>query len=60
MNILWDWHKKFVLPDAEQNAAVNPTSDSIQIVVVEPNMKPYKKIIPNKLDAMREIVGGLY
>ncbi len=49
--------EKFV-KDAERNAEINPTSDTIQIVVVEPNIKPYKKTIPNTLEAMREIVGG--
>jgi hypothetical protein len=43
---------------ADQNAKLNPTSDSIQIVVVEPNKKPYKMTIPNELVSMQEIVGG--
>ena len=43
---------------AEQDAQENPTSDSIQIVIVEPMKKPYKKTIPNTLEAMNEIVGG--
>jgi hypothetical protein len=29
---------------AEDNAAANPTSDLIQVVVVEPMTKPYKKM----------------
>jgi hypothetical protein len=49
---------KEVLDKAEANAAENPTSDFIQVVIVEPFMKPYKKIIKNDLDAMKEIVGG--
>jgi len=44
--------------EAEQDAKENPTSDSIQVVIVEPNKKPYKKTIPNTLEAMKEIVGG--
>jgi hypothetical protein len=28
------------------------------VVIVEPMKKPYAKIIPNTLDAMRDIVGG--
>jgi len=43
---------------AKQNAKENPTSDEIQIVVVEPDKIPYKKMIPNELGAMKEIVGG--
>lgn len=43
---------------AEDNAASNPTSDLIQVVIVEPNKKPYKKLIPNELEAFNEIVGG--
>jgi hypothetical protein len=49
---------KKVVEEAKANAAANPTSDHIQIVVVEPNKKPYKKLIPNKLESMNEIVGG--
>jgi hypothetical protein len=47
-----------VVEEAEENAAKNPTSDFIQIVVVEPNRKPYVKEIPNTLEAMQDIVGG--
>lgn len=47
-----------VVHEAARNARQNPTSDLIQIVVVEPFKKPYKKIIPNTLEAMRKIVGG--
>jgi hypothetical protein len=43
---------------ADQDAKKNPTTDSIQVVVVEPNKKPYKKTIPNELVAMQELVGG--
>jgi hypothetical protein len=43
---------------AEEDAKDNPTSDDIQIVVVEPMKKPYKKTIPNTLEAMQEIVAG--
>jgi hypothetical protein len=35
-----------------------PASESIQIVVVKPNRKPFKKIIPNTLEAFKEIVEG--
>lgn len=49
---------KKVVDEAEANAAENPTSDFIQIVVVEPNRKPYVKEIPNTLEAMEDIVGG--
>lgn len=47
-----------VVEEAEENAAANPTSEEIQIVVVEPNKKPYKVKIENTLDAMQAIVGG--
>jgi hypothetical protein len=47
-----------VAEEAEKDALVNPTSADIQIVVVEPNKKPYKKMMPNTLEAMNEVVGG--
>lgn len=47
-----------VVQNAEQNAINNPTSDMIQVVIVEPFKKPYKKTIPNTLAAMKKIVGG--
>jgi hypothetical protein len=47
-----------VVADAEANAAKNPTSDEILIVVVEPNKKPYKGMMNNSLEAMNAIVGG--
>ena len=47
-----------VVDKAEKNAAMNPTSEEIQVVIVEPNKKPYKKTIPNTLSAFNDIVGG--
>lgn len=47
-----------IVKEAEKNAEINPTSDEIQIVVVEPNKKPYAKMIPNDLEAMQGIVNG--
>jgi hypothetical protein len=47
-----------VVDKAEVNAALNPTSEKIQVVIVEPNKKPYTKIIPNELAAFNDIVGG--
>lgn len=47
-----------VVQEADANAAANPTSKEIQIVIVEPNKRPYKKMIPNTLAAMKEIVEG--
>jgi Domain of unknown function (DUF3846) len=47
-----------VVDKAEINAAMNPSSEQIQVVIVEPNKKPYKKIIENRLEAMNDIVGG--
>jgi hypothetical protein len=47
-----------VVQDAEANQEMNPSSDFIQVVIVEPFKKPYKKTIPNNLDAMQAIVNG--
>jgi hypothetical protein len=47
-----------VVDKAEENAAMNPTSEQIQVVIVEPNKKPYAKLIDNGLAAMNDIVGG--
>ena len=44
--------------EAEADAKRNPTSDKLQIVVVEPEEKPYKLIIDNELEAFNKIVGG--
>ena len=49
---------KRVVEEAEANAIQNPTSNEIQIVIVEPDKKPYKAIIDNGLDAFQKIVGG--
>lgn len=49
---------KRIVDEAEQDAEKNPTSEEIQIVVVEPQKTPYKKTIPNNLEAMHDIVGG--
>jgi len=46
------------IEEAEIDAKRNPTSDELQIVVVEPNEKPYKIIIENQLEAFNKIVGG--
>jgi hypothetical protein len=43
---------------AEKDAEINPATDEIQVVVCEPLKKPYKKIIPNTLESMQEIVDG--
>ena len=47
-----------VVQEAEANQEKNPSSDLIQVVIVEPFKKPYKKTIKNELAAMKEIVGG--
>jgi hypothetical protein len=49
---------KRVVEEAEANAIQNPTSNEIQIVIVESDKKPYKAIIENELDAFQKIVGG--
>lgn len=53
IKLAFDYVKK-----ANEDAEKNPTSDSIQVVVVEPMKKPYKKTIPNTLEKMQELVGG--
>jgi hypothetical protein len=47
-----------VVEEAEANAAENPTSEEILVVIVEPMKKPYQKVIPNNLEAFKDIVGG--
>lgn len=47
-----------VVQEAEKDAEKNPTSELIQVVIVEPFKKPYKKVIPNKLETFNKIVGG--
>jgi hypothetical protein len=47
-----------VVDKANADAKVNPKSDKIQILVVEPLKTPFKKTIKNDLDAMKEIVDG--
>lgn len=49
--------KKYV-QEAEINAAVNPSSHEIQVVIVDPGEKPYKKIIPNTAAAFNDVVAG--
>jgi hypothetical protein len=49
---------KIIVEQAEADAMQNPTSDAIQVVVVEPMKKPYIKTIPNTLEAMKDIVEG--
>ena len=46
------------IEEAEIDAKRNPTSEQLQIVVVEPEEKPYKLIIDNELEAFNKIVGG--
>ena len=57
LQMLLDVARK-VVRETEANAAANPSTDEILVVVVEPGKKPYKKVIPNSLDSMKEIVGG--
>ena len=49
---------KTYVEQAEKDAKINPASDQIQVVVVEPQKKPYKDYIPNTLEAQQELVGG--
>lgn len=41
-----------------ENAAENPTTSEILVVIVEPNKAPYKLWIPNELHVFNKIVGG--
>lgn len=54
---LMELAKEYV-EQAEADAKQNPTSDAIQVVVVEPMKQPYNKTIPNTLEAMQDIVEG--
>lgn len=47
-----------IVKDAEESAKKHPTGKEIQVVIVEPNKKPYKKTIRNELAEMNDIVGG--
>jgi hypothetical protein len=49
---------KTYVEQAEKDAKQNPATDQIQVVVIEPMKKPYKKTIPNTLEAQQELVGG--
>ena len=49
--------RKYV-EEAEADAERNPTSDKLQVVIVEPEKRPYKAIIENELQAFNKIVGG--
>jgi hypothetical protein len=44
--------------EAEADAERNPTSEKIQVVIVEPEKEPYKTIIDNSLDVFQKIVCG--
>jgi uncharacterized protein DUF3846 len=47
-----------VVEQAEKNAAEDPTSPEILIVMVEPNKRPYKLTVKNDLETFKAIVGG--
>lgn len=56
--ILMDLARK-VVEEGEKSAKENPSAgDTVTVVIVEPNKKPYQKEISNSLEAMQEIVGG--
>lgn len=44
--------------EAEINAAENPTTPEIQVVIVEPFETPYKAKIENNLDTFNKLVDG--
>lgn len=47
-----------VVKEAEASAKKYPSKKVIQVVIVEPNKRPYKKIIDNDFKTMNDIVGG--
>lgn len=49
---------KKIVDEVLTDALENPTSAIIRVVIVEPMKKPYKKLIPNTLEAFNEIVEG--
>lgn len=49
---------KEVVEKADKNAAEDPATEKVLVVVVEPKKRPYKKIINNDLEAFKSIVGG--
>ena len=51
-------YAKEIVDRAEADRKVNPKTDLIQVVIVEPFKKPYKKTIKNEIKAMNEIVDG--
>jgi hypothetical protein len=53
MKMAFDYVKK-----ANEDAEKNPTSDLIQVVVVEPMKTPYKKLIKNTLETFQALVDG--
>jgi hypothetical protein len=49
---------KAYVEQAQKDAEVNPATEQIQVVVIEPMKKPYKKTIENTLEAQQKLVGG--
>jgi hypothetical protein len=49
---------KEVVERAEKDAELNPSTEEIEILVVEPNKKPYQKTVKNDFKAKQEIVEG--
>lgn len=54
---LFDLARK-VVEEADESAKKYPTSEEVQIVVVEPNKRPYKKTVKNDLKTTQDIIGG--
>ena len=46
------------LQELEERSMETEQTEKIEILVVEPMVKPYKAVIDNTLDAMQKIVGG--
>ena len=54
---LWEMARDYA-EQIDRDSKLNPATDTIQIVVVEPMKTPYKKEIPNKLESFQELVDG--
>jgi hypothetical protein len=47
-----------ILHQEAENAAENPTTSEILVVIVDPGKAPYKLMIPNELNVFNTLVGG--
>lgn len=47
-----------VVEQAEESARKHPSSEDILVVMIEPQKKPYKKVIKNELGKFNDLVEG--